>query len=419
MSLNPDDFLGVIKSVTKEWTKQRRAEERNQRSRYSRFYVYSDRVNFTDIADEVLPAAYAFASGDGRYTVSKRQLYYACREQFKNRTHRELEYGYFSGTLLVQYMNRHPETEQWMVTADPRGTLIIPNSGHEQRIPVGTLQIDRHLREAGSICEPFDDLDYAGLDIEWPSLAAGQRYRGVLYIEKEGFGPLLKEAQIAERFDLAILSCKGQSVVAARRFVDEVCAKGEGARLGVIHDLDKAGFEISQRLTSVSGWAEANDRVAYRFRNELDVTDLGLRLPDVHKYQLEGRAERCQFDGHFAADSIATDEEKEFLLSGRRVELNAFTSPEFIAWLEEKLTTWLGKERLIPGDDVLAKAYRRAVAVAQITKAVEEVRGEAVEKAEGAAVPQNLRKKLKRAMKKSGKAWDWVLYELVYDEQEE
>src|SRR5262249_53682978 len=191
-------------------------------------------------------------------------------------TGRGMEYDYFAQTLLVQYMNRHPETAAWKVTADPRGTLTIPNTGlhRKTRIPVGTVQIDNHLREAGQRHDPYDDAETARLPVGWPSLAAGERYRAVLYIEKERFEPLLEEARIAARFDLAIISCKGQSVVAARRFVDEVCAAGAGVPLLVVHDFDKAGFEIAQRLTTVSDWAEANDRVAYRFRNEINVIDL-------------------------------------------------------------------------------------------------------------------------------------------------
>ena len=126
-TIKSDDILSVTKSVTKEWTKQRKAEERGRRSRHSREYIYSDRVNFTDVAHDILPGAYAHASGNGRYTVAKRQLYYASREEFREQTGRDMEYGYFAGTLLVQYMNRHPETESWKVTADPRGTLTIPN----------------------------------------------------------------------------------------------------------------------------------------------------------------------------------------------------------------------------------------------------------------------------------------------------
>src|SRR5262249_40146223 len=158
----------------------------------------------------------------------------------------------------------------------------------------------------------------------------------VLYIEKEGFEPILEEAKITERFDLAIMSCKGQSVVAARQFVDSVCAVGSGVPLLTVTDCDKAGFEIAQRLTRVSGWAEQNDRVTYRFRNYINVVHLGLRLADAEEYGLQD--EDCEFSGGFAPDSIATEAEKEFLKSGRRVELNAFTSPQFVEWLEAKLT---------------------------------------------------------------------------------
>src|SRR6476646_1835663 len=131
MTISASDILGVTKSVTKTWTRQRKAEERGQRSKESRG-LHAGRVNFTDVADEILPGAYAHASGGGKYTVAKRQLYYACREKFKELTGRELTAGYFSNTLLVQYLNRHSEeTASWKITADPRGTLKIPNSAYD------------------------------------------------------------------------------------------------------------------------------------------------------------------------------------------------------------------------------------------------------------------------------------------------
>lgn len=411
MSINASDILAVTKSVTKEWTKQRKAEERG--SRRSREYMYSDRVNCTDVADSILPAAYAHASGDGRYPVSKRQFFYAVRDAFKERTDRELESNYFSNTLLVQYLNRHPkETAEWKVTADARGTLTIPNCGHDERIPCGTIQIAEHLKEAADEVDPLE-LDLAAVKVrtEWPSLAGGQRYQAVLYIEKEGFEPLLNEAKIAERYDLAILSCKGQSVVAARRFVDQVCRVDGGVPLFVVHDFDKAGFEISQRLTTVSEWAEDNDRVAYRFENDINVTDLGLRLVDVQRYDLP--SESCKFEGRFASDSIATEEERRFLRSNRRVELNAFTSPQFLEWLEGELTKHgLGK-RLIPTDEVLVNAYRHAMAVAAINKAIDEAREGAIDKAAAATVPKTLRRQLQKAMKDQPGAWDEVLYAMT------
>jgi hypothetical protein len=205
-------------------------------------------------------------------------------------------------------------------------------------------------------------------------------------------------------------------VVAARRLVDHVCAAGSGVPLLVVHDFDKSGFEISQRLTTVSDWALVNDRVTYDFQNAIHVVDLGLRLADVEKYDLQHEA--CEFKGYFASDSIATKEEREFLESGQRVELNAFTSPQFIEWLEAKLTEHL-PERLIPGDTVLGDAYRRALVVSKINRAMEEVRETAIEEAKAADVPESLRNELRARMRDAPKdSWDKALYDLVSDTED-
>src|ERR1700704_4158237 len=113
MTISASDILSAAKSVTKTWTRQRRAEERGNRSKESRG-LHASRVNFTDVANEILPGAYAHASGNGKYSVAKRQLYYACREKFKELTGRELTAGYFSNTLLLRYLNGHSEeTALW------------------------------------------------------------------------------------------------------------------------------------------------------------------------------------------------------------------------------------------------------------------------------------------------------------------
>ena len=409
--IDSSEILGITRSVTKAWTKQRKAEERG-RSRQTRMYLYSDRVDFTEVAKEILPKGYAHASGTGRYTVDKRQFYYAVRDQFQEKTGREITADYFSQTLLVKYMNQHPEeTVGWKITASPRGTLSIPNTGYDLRIPCGTVAIEEHLHKASQTCDPFDDIKDILVDVEWPPLAEGQRYQGVLYIEKEGFEPQLREARIADRFDLAIISCKGQSVVAARMYVDHVCRMLGGVPLYVAHDFDKSGFEISQRLTTVSEHARDNDLVKYEFRNEINVTDLGLRLADVEHYEL--KSEKVRFKGYFASDSITTAKEQEFLRANRRVELNAFTAPQFIEWIETQLRKHgLGK-RLIPDDSILEDAYRRALAIAMINQAIEEARDTAIENAKLAKVPRFLRRQLQKTLKDSPKAWDKVLYEVA------
>jgi hypothetical protein len=412
MSITAADIVGITRSVTREWAKQRKAEERGRRSRATRAYAYSGRVNFTDVADGILPAGYAHASGNGRYTVDKRQLYYAVRDQFLDATGREIEAAYFSENLLVKYMNQHPdETAHWRITASPRGTLTIPNTGHDLRIPCGTLAIEEHLQKAGAARGPFDDLQNVAVNAQWPSLAEGQRYQGVLYIEKEGFDPQLREADIANRFDISIISCKGQSVTAARKYVDQVCRMGGGVPLFTAHDMDKAGFEIAQRLTTVSDYARDNDLVKYEFRNKINVTDLGLRLTDVQAYSLQ--SERCRLRGDFPSDTIATPEEQAFLRSDRRVELNAFTAPQFIEWLIRKLRAYLSRQRFIPADDILADAYRRALAAAQMNKALEASRRAAIQNASSASIPQSLRNQLEQALKDSPLAWDQALYEIA------
>jgi hypothetical protein len=408
-----DAIFKATKDVTKEWTKQRKAEERGSKLRESRDYIYSDRVNFTEVCAEILPGGYAHASGDGKYTVDKRQFYYAVRDQFREVTGREITADYFSQTLLVQYMNQHPgETADWKITASPRGTLTIPNTGVDTRIPVGTIAIEEHLRNASKQFDLFAGIGKL-LRVQWPSLAEGQRIQGVLYIEKEGFDPQLREARIAELLDIAIISCKGQSVAAARKYVDHVCRILGGVPLFVVHDFDKFGFEISQRLTTLSDHAIEKGLVKYRFKNKINVIDVGLRLTDVERYNL--KSEHFDFKGHFAADSITTEEERAFLRSNRRVELNAFTAPDFIEWLEKKLSKHL-PGRLIPSDAVLADAYRRALAIARINQAIEEVTEEAIEFARSAKIPKSLRRQLKKDLGDTSGAWDQVLYELAKDQ---
>ena len=412
MMIDAKDILEVTKSVTKKWEKQRKAEERGWRSVSSREYIYSDRVNFTDVAHRILPDAYEHASGNRRYTVSKRQMYYASREHFFRETGRRITAAYFSSTILVQYMNRHlSETASWKITADPRGKLTIANTAHNVSIPCGTIAIDKHLIDAARPIDPLEEPPT--VPIEWPSLAGGKRYQAVLYIEKEGFEPVLNEAKIAERFDLAILSCKGQSVVAARKFADHVCRCAGGVPLLIVHDFDKSGFEIGKCLTEVSEWAEERDRVVYRFKNQVNSIDLGLRLSDAEKYNLG--SEDHEFNGKpdwNLNHKFCTDDEEAFLRSDRRVELNAFTSPQLIEWLESKLTEHLPK-RLVPDDNTLEDAYRRAMVVAKINAAIEEATETSQELASEATVPKTLRRMLMKKMKDSPFSWDRALYSIV------
>jgi hypothetical protein len=197
-------------------------------------------------------------------------------------------------------------------------------------------------------------------------------FGALLYIEKEGFDPLLDQAKIGNRFDLARMSCKGMSVTAARELLDKTCARFE-LPLCILHDFDVAGFSIASTLH------QSNRR--FQFSTSFKVVDFGLRLADVERLGLQ--SEPVSFDN--GKDAIrnrlevngATEREIEFLLTGpddktgQRVELNAMTSRQFIDFLEAKIGD-NGVSKVIPSALDLANAYRLFARGARARRIAEE-----------------------------------------------
>jgi hypothetical protein len=115
----------------------------------------------------------------------------------------------------------------------------------------------------------------------------------------------------------------------------------------------------------------------------------------------------------------ATEEEIEFLskktydgYAGRRVELNAFTSPQFIAWLDEKLVEH-GAQKVIPNQTTLAKAYRRLAAIRRYQQIIDAGQKEVTEYAKSLTVPEELASQLTKLLAENPSlAWDKAL-ELV------
>ena len=92
-----------------------------------------------------------------------------------------------------------------------------------------------------------------------------------MFVEKEGFDQLLQQARIAERYDLAVMSTKGMSVVAARMLLDRLAPLID--RVFVLHAFDIAGFSIFGTL--------GGDSRRYVYENAVNMVDLGLRLGGV------------------------------------------------------------------------------------------------------------------------------------------
>ena len=422
-----DDVKGgaivtAVKAVTKAWAAQRKSEEREGRRRESRRDALrrTRTMSVKDAAWEVLPEAYAHASG-GRLPVKARQLYYAARGPILKLTGRDtLDQAYFSQTIVRAYMEAHPaETAKWDVLFDARGTFYEPHT--RKVVPLGTLEVRQYL--AGVRAHTVPQLDYGyALPTTFPTVGPKHRFGAVLFTEKEGFNELFRAVRLAERYDIAYMSTKGLSVSACRHLADELCGQ-HGIPLLVTHDFDKAGFSILGTLQ--------RDTAAYQFEHDFDVVDLGLRLEDIEAWGLESepvsygvsKTGEPKDPGPNLRRNDASEEEVDFLrgertwqgYQGRRVELNAFTSPQLIEWLEGKLQQH-GIAKVIPDDRELAAAFRRAVQVARINRELPKVVKKAKAEAKNVAVPAGLRQLVKDRLEQSpGQPWDEVVAALGAD----
>jgi len=301
------------------------------------------RTTQKDAAWEIMEDAYMAASGNDTLPALARQIFYQARPKIMAMTDdKELAYGYFSQTLLPDYIEEHGV--DWNVVYDARGHFEEPHTN--RRIGCGTIEVGNYLgamNEPSIIPAEFAD---ASVNIIGPSGCIS----GVLFCEKEGFNPLFKAVNLANRYDLMIISTKGVSVTAARRLIDQVCGDND-LPLFVLHDFDVAGFMIFGTLQ--------RDTRRYQFSNDIEVIDLGLRFDDIAGLERELAAATKTSNSILReqlAENGATAAEIAILLS-ERVELNAMTSDALIAMIERKLKAH-GIKKVIPNDDLLGKAYR-------------------------------------------------------------
>ena len=248
-----------------------------------------------------------------------------------------------------------------------------------------------------------------GMDLLWQARIT-DRYRTVLFIEKEGFEPLLRKARIAERFDCGIMSTKGMSVTAARALVEQLSR--DGVRILVAHDLDRSGFSIFGTL--------AGDTRRWQYQRPPEVVDLGLRLgecrgmglQDEEAPPLPARTDRSRVAATLSEHGATMDEIELLLGQGRRIELNAMTSDQLLSWLEAKLRRF-GAGKVVPPADVLKLAYGQAVARRLATARLEAIEAEVTAMAAGIVPPADLAAAIEREIAGTDQPWDEALVMLV------
>jgi hypothetical protein len=403
-------LIDTIAGVTKKWTKQRKREERERSTTLNRryFLVRQHVVSIREAAWRVIPDAYMKASANNKLPANARQIMYAARPKIAQLADRELGGTfdkYFTQTLLPDYIARHRPAWASKVVFDARGHFAEPHTNIE--IGLGTLEVRDYLAKVRG--HEVNGCEFNVCEDHYPTAGPRNRFGGLLFLEKEGFGPLLQEVHLASRYDLCIMSTKGMSVTASRELIEELCST-HNIPLLVLHDFDISGFTIFGTLRSSTR--------RFTYARGFQVIDLGLRLADIEDLDRESVYVSSQSK---TADTLrrhgATQREIDILVGGERVELNALASDELVALIERKLAEH-GIRKVIPDDAVLADAYRRmhrqALVQARIDELVEDLNGTEV------AIPTGLRERIATAIKADpARSWDDIVRKIAEKDQED
>jgi DNA topoisomerase VI subunit B len=329
----------ALGSATKELradAKRRERDARAQSNREAQRRRPVERVTLRDAVFAVMDRSAAVARGGTPYAVgvlpfSVRSLYYKLRPLLQQITEQELKYSYFTQTLVPDYQReRGPIPGLYY---DPRGELYEPHNGVSVRL--GTREVSVYTPTA------------------WT-------YDKLLYVEKQGLWPVLEASGIAERYDMAIVMGQGYAAEACR---DLLAGVSGDVTIFALHDADPAGYNIARTL------GEATRRMP---DHRVEVVDLGLTVGDAIIHGLESEtftrkkalpaqlvlsaAEREWFEG---TPSDWTFGGRPNQWTCRRVELNAFSSPALIAYIEDGLARHGATAKVIPPDEVIASTAKQ------------------------------------------------------------
>jgi len=394
-----DDLSGALKSVGKEWRRAKADSGRKQRvgrTRLSYMRMRSTRVTIKDAAIEAIPEAYNAVSSNGRYWANARQIYYKARPKILEMTGRgHLSSQYFTQKLLKDYVEQHGGLAR--LVYDDRGHISEPYTG--KVVGLGGAAVSTYISQFtnGTAINAMT-LPELRLRTVGPNL----RYHGVLFIEKEGFDEILRESGLLKRFDLALASSKGMPVSALCDALGSL--HGRGCTIYALHDFDKSGFTMMKTLR----------RGTRGSRGGVECQDLGLRLADVEGLETEA-VECSRKDEPELTRCGATPEEIAFLSEGQRVELNAMETEKFIEFVERKLIE-AGATKLVPGEDVLQAAFRRARMRRRILDVIEEAKGQ---EGEPEPLPDDLQSRVQSLVAEQPElSWDEAVWEIAEDQED-
>src|SRR5262249_22814703 len=196
------------------------------------------------------------------------------------------------------------------------------------------------------------------------------------YVEKKGLWPILQTARLAEHYDMAVVAGEGYAREAIR-VLFQAASQEQHHLLFVLHDSDADRFNTAPILR-----AEAARESGYA----VGVVGLGLRWGDAMALGLDTEAFTRK---RALPDGLVLTEAEQRAFEGRRqqhgdsaraswicqrVELNAFTAPQLVDYIEERLQETGVRGKIIPPETVLtdtAREFWREQVAARVQRAIE------------------------------------------------
>jgi hypothetical protein len=215
---------------------------------------------------------------------------------------------------------------------EPRGSIYHPH--RDETIPLSTLTVEESERP--------------------PWL-----FNKVLFIEKEGANEALKAAGWTERHDCAPMSSKGYGTRAAKDLIDKFAARDEPTVVFCAHDADAYGpciYETLQEATKARGARKI--KIINIGLEAWEAIEMGLEIEDIDPLKDDKRRPVAKYVREY--DRKHRTDFAEWYQT-HRVELNAMTTPQLIAWLDRKMAEHDKVGKLIPPPDVLAAELHERV----------------------------------------------------------
>ena len=243
--------------------------------------------------------AIAKTSGDGQYIFGQRNLFYKVRPFVEVETGgEELEYPNFC-QIITEYESENGEIEGMI--RDDRGSFF----DLQRNIPLGTTAVADYRRPS------------------W-------LFHKLLYCEKEDHKKILEQGGWPFRHDCAVMSGKGYSSRAARDLIDKIAdtVGDEPVTVFCLHDADAAGSMIAQTL---------QEATRARDRRRIEIVDLGLYPQQAIEMGLP--VEDISYKRPQPISDYMRSQPGNWhaWLQHHRVELNALSPAELMAFLDEKV----------------------------------------------------------------------------------